>query len=630
MEQNEFVSLVEGLEAYAREHPAAYKFRVGMLAALGYIMPLGTVLAVLLLIGLCLFFGAVNFVVIKFLIIPIGFAAVIVRSLWVKFPKPQGHRLRPADAPRLFEVIQRIRIATKGPKVHKVLLTGDFNASIVQRPRLGILGWQENYLMVGLPMLNALSPDEMRAIIAHEFGHLSGQHGTFSAWIYRVRQTWVQVLHNMQQNRRYGTELFERFFNWYSPYFTAYSYVLNRATELEADRYAVILAGRQNAARALINAELKQRALDDEHWPEFLKGADTKPDPPENIFSVMLEAIREPLTPDKAQAWFQDSLTKKHSYYDTHPALGDRLEAIGYSDVREIAQLDVFAKNGTQRSDEYFFQSVPAEFVAQTNESWTKTFGVMWRRRHEYVSESRKTLAKLDEKSKTEELTIDDRWERARLISSMEGGIAAIPFLEEIIALEPDHAAANYTLGEVLLSQGDDAGIEKIELAMEKDVHVTRVGCEVIFNFLTRQKRLDEAEMYQRRATEYVEKVELARVERSTIRETDSFKSHDVAPDALVALRAQLARFSEVASAHLVKKVCKHFPDEASYVLGIIRKRAWYQSQDNKLDQALIDRLATEVAYPGYTYIIALEKSYRPLRRIFSDIRGAEIYRAVK
>ncbi|HEX6044412.1 MAG TPA: hypothetical protein VFZ22_07980, partial [Pyrinomonadaceae bacterium] len=340
--------------------------------------------------------------------------------------------------------------------------------------------------------------------------------------------------------------------------------------------------------------------------------------------------IRQPLTPDKAQAWFQESLSKKHSYYDTHPALGDRLEAIGYPDVREIAQLEVFAKNGNQRSDEYFFQSAPVAFIAETNESWNNTFGRMWRGRHEYVSESRKTLAKLDEKSKTEELTIEDRWERARLISDTQGATAAIPFLEEIIALQPDHAAANYTLGEVLLSQGDDAGIDKIEQAMGKDVHATRAGCELIFNFLTVQKRLDEAQMYQRRAQEYEEKVESARVERNTIRETDSFKSHGVAPDAVVALRAQLARFSEVASAHLVQKVCKHFPDEPSYVLGIIRKRAWYQSQDNKLDQALINRLATEVSYPGYTYIIALEQNYRPLRRIFSDVRGAEIYRAVK
>jgi hypothetical protein len=78
-----------------------------------------------------------------------------------------------------------------------------------------------------------------------------------------------------------------------------------------------------------------------------------------------------------------------------------------------------------------------------------------------------------------------------------------------------------------------------------------------------------------------------------------------------------------------VQKVVKHFPEDESYVLGIIRKTRWYQSQDNKLDQDLINRLATEVSFPGFTYIIALEHEFKPLRKIFRDIRGAEIYRAV-
>jgi hypothetical protein len=87
MEQNEFVSLVEDLEAYARQHPTAYKFRVGALAALGYVFLLGTVVGVLMLIGACLFFGAINAVVIKFLIIPIGFAAVVPALVVGRVPK---------------------------------------------------------------------------------------------------------------------------------------------------------------------------------------------------------------------------------------------------------------------------------------------------------------------------------------------------------------------------------------------------------------------------------------------------------------------------------------------------------------------------------------------------------------
>jgi hypothetical protein len=39
----------------------------------------------------------------------------------------------------------------------------------VQRPRLGVFGWQENYLMVGLPLLRGLSPDEVRAVNEVQF-----------------------------------------------------------------------------------------------------------------------------------------------------------------------------------------------------------------------------------------------------------------------------------------------------------------------------------------------------------------------------------------------------------------------------------------------------------------------------
>jgi hypothetical protein len=204
-----------------------------------------------------------------------------------------------------------------------------------------------------------------------------------------------------------------------------------------------------------------------------------------------------------------------------------------------------------------------------------------------------------------------------------------LPLLQEILALEPDHPIANFAFGEALLEQGDEAGIKHIELAMEKDVHSVPSGCDSIFQFLGGRARLDEAEKYRVRAEEYQQKMQLAREERSTIRETDDFKTHGVAPDVLVALRWQLERFSDLASAHLVQKVVKHFPEEQSYVLGIVRKRRWNQSHHDEWDQDLINRLAQEVSFPGFTYIIALERNYKPLRKIFRQIRGAEIYRAV-
>ena len=627
MKDSEFVTLIENLEIYARRHPSLYRLRVGMLAAIGYAVLLGTLGAVVLMVAGCIYFRVVNVGVLFILMAPIAVAAVILRSLWIQFPKPAGHRLRASDAPRLFEVVQRIQSASKGLKVHKILLSDDFNAAIVQRPRLGMFGWNQNYLIIGLPLLHALSPDEMRAIIAHEFGHLSRRYGAFGGWIYRERQVWFQVLANAQEHRRHAGDFLLNLFNWYVPYFMAYSYVLARATEFEADRCAVVLGGKQNAARALINMELKKRALEEEHWPQFFRGADTQPEPPATVFSGMLEALRRPLTPDKAQAWFAQSLTQKHNYADTHPALADRLEAIGYPHVRQVAELEEFVKNGHQRSYEYFLQNVPADFIAERDRSWREDVSYSWRERHQFVADSEKTLAAFEEKSRNQDLPLEERWERAHLLSQTRGKIEALPLLREVVALMPDHAAANFTIGEALLKQGDEAGVEYVERAIAKDVHGTTAGCALIFEFLAGQKRIDEAEHYRQRAREYEAEKQLAHEERYNISKKDEFKPHGMTPDAVIAIRAQLAQHSSLASAHLVQKVVRHFPEDPSYVLGVVRKRRWYNQEDANKDQALVDQLAQRITFPGFCYIIALEQNYKPLRGVFKRIPGAEIYR---
>ena len=131
-------------------------------------------------------------------------------------------------APKLFELIDEVCSQVDGPRLHNVLLTEDFNAGIVQTPRLGPFGWQRNHLLIGLPLLQALSPAEFRAVLGHEYGHLSGNHGRFSGWIYRVRQTWTQLLTTLHEQRRHFSFIFEWFLDWYAPFFNAYSFVLAR------------------------------------------------------------------------------------------------------------------------------------------------------------------------------------------------------------------------------------------------------------------------------------------------------------------------------------------------------------------------------------------------------------------
>jgi hypothetical protein len=171
--------------------------KVGLLAGLGYAYVYAVmVLCAFMVVGVLwirLSFKVPNFMTLKFQLIPLAMLAASLRSLWVAFPRPEGYRLEAKDCTRLRDLLREIHAVIDAPNVHQILLTDDFNAGVVQVPRLGVLGWQQNYLLLGPPLIAALSPDNFRAVLAHELGHLSGNHGRFPGWIYRVRETWVQV-----------------------------------------------------------------------------------------------------------------------------------------------------------------------------------------------------------------------------------------------------------------------------------------------------------------------------------------------------------------------------------------------------------------------------------------------------
>jgi Zn-dependent protease with chaperone function len=172
----DFHALVEYCEKLALESPATYRWKVGGLAALGigFVMALavgslglGLGLAVLIL-------WAKAGVLLKLAILPMAFAYYLGRALWVTFPEPTGKTVTSQTSPKLFAEIEAVRKQLGAQRVHRILIEPEkFNAAIVQIPRLGPLGWTKNYLILGLPLLESMTRDEFRAVLAHEFGHLS-------------------------------------------------------------------------------------------------------------------------------------------------------------------------------------------------------------------------------------------------------------------------------------------------------------------------------------------------------------------------------------------------------------------------------------------------------------------------
>ncbi|WP_375514371.1 M48 family metallopeptidase [uncultured Nostoc sp.] len=283
--QDRFDRLIQKLEVFANKQPHLYKLHVAFLATLGYAY-IFLVLAVTLALLVGIIFGILNAQSISNLSLTgllffLTLAFVLVRSLWVSFPPPTGLPLQPKDVPNLYSLINEISSKLQAPQFHHILLTNSFNAGVVQIPPLGLLGWQQNYLIVGLPLMLALPPEQFRAVLAHELGHLSANHSRFSAWIYRQRETWYRIVKGLRQSgHNISLLIFSLFLIWYIPFFNAYSFVLARMNEYEADRCAVDIAGEQNIAKALINVEIKARFLENYFWSSIYKQIQTEIEPP--------------------------------------------------------------------------------------------------------------------------------------------------------------------------------------------------------------------------------------------------------------------------------------------------------------------------------------------------------------
>src|SRR5579862_3747448 len=228
MTKQSFEAMVKRLEPAARANPALYRFRVATFAVLGYAYLAATIALLIALLVLGILAMKANVVALKFLIIYVPFLGLVLRSMWVEIHPPTGFEVKRRDAPALFERIDRLRKALRAPRFHRVVIDDAFNAAVVQVPLLGLFGWHRNHLVIGLPLMKALTPEQLDAVIAHELGHLAGGHARFSNWLYRLRLAWSQLLDALQRTRSRGAFLFRGFFDWYVPRFEAYSFPLAR------------------------------------------------------------------------------------------------------------------------------------------------------------------------------------------------------------------------------------------------------------------------------------------------------------------------------------------------------------------------------------------------------------------
>jgi len=612
----QFEQRVTRFEALARAAPARYRFRV-LLFALGGYAYLGLVVG-LLLVALAL--GVISLVymkvvAIKLLVPLLAFVGVVLRSLYVPIQAPAGVALRRAQAPALFERIERLRRALRAPRFHRVLVTDAFNAAVMQVPRLGLLGWHRNYLILGLPLLKCLTPEQLDAVLAHEFGHLAGGDARFSNWLYRLRAIWAQLLEELERTKSSGAFLFKGFFEWYVPRFNAYSFPLARADEYRADAVSAQLTSPRIAAQALTSVNVVGSYLRERFWPSVHRHADEQPQPSFAPYAQLGAGLAAELASEDSQRWLRDALARQTTLADSHPCLRERLAAIG-------AEPELAPPTEGQSAD-HLLASARDAIVQRFDLRWQDLIVHDWRRRYEEVQEGRRRLAELDAHAAARALNDAEALERANLDEAYGSGDAIEQF-RAVLARAPDSAVANYALGFRLLQRDDAEGVALLERAMQLDADAIAPGSRALADYFWRLGDKDAAALWHRCWANRNAAVTAAQEERSRALLRDVFEPHGVPAAALAALQAELAQVGGLRGVFLARKRVTHFPERPCYVLGFAVGRRWLPARAEKT-QAMLRRLRELQHFPGETLILSVEGINARFARKFGGVPGARI-----
>jgi Zn-dependent protease with chaperone function len=252
-------------------------------------------------------------------------AAGVVRGLFSALRRRDGGEqpgwpVAAAEQPRLWQMVGDIaqRMGTRAPD--EIRLVPVVNAAVLEESSwLGLRGGTRR-MYVGVPLVHALTVDELRAVLAHELGHYSGRHTTLGPVVRRGHDALEHILVGLRR-RRYVSAIFRA----YAKLFFRVSRSVSRRQEFEADASAAAIAGRGAAVAALSKLPATTAA-----WGFFLERYVSPPIEAEVIPQPLLGGFARLLDEPSRQAELATIGLGEGAAgpYDTHPPLPDRIAAL--------------------------------------------------------------------------------------------------------------------------------------------------------------------------------------------------------------------------------------------------------------------------------------------------------------
>jgi heat shock protein HtpX len=247
------------------------------------------------------------------------FGAILIAVAIIPRPSrfsPPGPLLNPAGQPRLFAALADVARGVGEPMPAEVYITPEMNAGVLQRGARRVM-------VLGMPLMQVMTVSQMRAVLAHEFGHYHGGDTRLGPWVYRTRETIERTLRTVS---RQGA-LLQLPFLWYGQLFMRVSQGVSRQQEFAADQLAARTVGAKPMIEGLRNLAKGAIAFDAYWRQEVVPLVEAGFQPP--IADGFTRFLAEPAVMQVVAAAAEERLAQKRADpYDSHPPDAERIAAL--------------------------------------------------------------------------------------------------------------------------------------------------------------------------------------------------------------------------------------------------------------------------------------------------------------
>lgn len=255
-------------------------------------------------------------------------AGYLLTWLWQPPSEISGVLVVREDSPELFKSLDRMCAIYRVKPVDRIMIGADMNAAIVHLPELGLWGRLRTTLVIGLPLLHSLDPQQFRAIIAHELSHLAYQRRPMAAWAAQWRAWWHRVLIAVQDDETLVGWAVASLLSRHADSYLLQSVRLSHLEEFEADAGAAALVGAEAFGAALIELAMKERYLREEYWDAVMSQFEF-PEVGRGILPFGTMGIGVSLGFQRSeQSGRMGELLELDPGLDLHPSLTERLDAL--------------------------------------------------------------------------------------------------------------------------------------------------------------------------------------------------------------------------------------------------------------------------------------------------------------